>query len=373
MVRLSMIRLMLFLLLMVPSLSVADQMKKIQIGDDYFAAESKLNFVMQNIKDAFLFGQYITVTAALNGELHALGQIVEIESNINGEVYAVAQDIIISNKVGGDVNLIAGDIKIENVISGDVRAIGKRVSLNSPIDGNVILLAENVSINSVIQGDVLLIADELTWGPEANIKGSVTIYKNPKMADTNIDIPLSVISQDRILIKLLSYDDDGEDDFWSLNYTWRLVIAALITASITATTFAIAPKFFGDVVVVSKTQIRKHLLIGFISISALVGSVFVLGATIVGLILIPVVFVFLLILLSFALLPGSYVVGLKLMKLFGLSDAMNKTSVFLITFLGIGVTGHLIAIPFVGWILLLFLTFFGVGVIASGFYNRRIS
>ncbi len=362
-----------FLLLMVPNLAAADQAKKIQIGNDYYSASSNLRLAKKNIKDAFLLGEYITVNTQLDGELHALGRVVVIENDINGEVYAAAQDIIISNEVSGDVSLIASDIKIHDVISGDLRAVGKQILLDSAINGNVSLVSKSVVINSLIQGDVVLIVDEMAFGPEAIIKGTVTIFKNPRTADTNNNIPSSVISPDRIIVKPLSDNFSDQNSFWNLDYAWTLLAVALIAALIASIMFTVAPKLYGNVIAVPKNQIMRHIMIGFISISALVGSIIVLGVTILGLILVPLVFISLIVLLLLAPLPGSIIIGIKLKSIFGFGETLSIPTVFLTTFLVINMMGYFVLIPVVGWILMFLLILFGIGVIASRLYYRRSS
>lgn len=125
--------------------------------------------------DVFASGGTITMLGKIGGDVRALGGNVIVHSDVGGDVILGGGQVSLTGpRIGGDVAIGAGSVRIEVPIAGDLRIAGGQVYINAPIEGNVLIKAENV-----------------TFGQDARIAGTLT-YSATAKADIPADSVLGV-------------------------------------------------------------------------------------------------------------------------------------------------------------------------------------
>lgn len=72
----------------------------------------------------------------IDDDLVALGSKVTIEGTVKGDVFAFAGDILIKGRIEGEVIPCGGNITIDDTVTGPVRAFGGNIAHNGFIKGN---------------------------------------------------------------------------------------------------------------------------------------------------------------------------------------------------------------------------------------------
>lgn len=79
-------------------------------------------------------------------------------------------DIPAGQVVDNDLVLMGESPSIDGNVHGDVYVVGSRITINGEIDGSLFLLGDVVQINNVVQGTVSGVALEMTLGSEAALQ-----------------------------------------------------------------------------------------------------------------------------------------------------------------------------------------------------------
>ncbi|TSC51843.1 MAG: hypothetical protein LiPW41_790 [Parcubacteria group bacterium LiPW_41] len=107
--------------------------------------------------DLFAVGGNVTVSSQILGDVRIGGGTIIITGDIAGDAVIGGGQITLSGKsVGGDVAIAGGTVRVDSEVKGKAKIAGGKIYINAPIDGNVDIKAEN-----------------LTLGPNANIKGNL--------------------------------------------------------------------------------------------------------------------------------------------------------------------------------------------------------
>ena len=193
-----MFRTLLTITVLAATLAMAAPSTDLLFGGDYFAAGPTAELAQPNARDAFLAGEYATVTAAVAGNVHAAARTVRIDGPVGQNLYAVGQDVLITQAIAGHASLGGYSIRIDDNIGGNLRAGGRNLTLNGTVGDNALLTAKDLHIQGTIEGDALINTDNLTFGPDAQINGKITLYQRD--SDSRA-IPESVAEKYRLTVK----------------------------------------------------------------------------------------------------------------------------------------------------------------------------
>ena len=364
-----MFRISLMLALFAPAFAMADAESAISFDGDYFAAGNTVETAQPGPNDVFLAGEYATVTTPVQGNVHAMARNVRVHASVAGNLYAAGQDILITQTVTGNASLGGYTIEIDNNIGGNLRAGGTNLTLRGTVDGTAIITAKNLHISGTIEGDALLNAKNITFGPNAQIKGQITLYQGDH---ENSAIPSSVAPKDRITIKK-DADWDREDHSmpWSFaDFFSGIGLGIIILLTAIAVVFStIAPTATTKISELGKGSIGRSWWIGFLTFSVLIGSAIVLAMTIIGLLATPVIALIVALTALAGLVAGAYGLGARLTQLVGRDAALSKLAVLRDALTGI-ITAVLIQfVPFVGWIALWLVVLFGIGLLSRWLFQ----
>lgn len=95
-----------------------------------------------------------------------------------GDVFSVARDLTVDRKVEGTLSA-AGEVVIltrDAEVKGDTWIAARRAAVEGEIEGDLSIRAQEALINGKVKGDVSFYGLDLTLGPDADIRGSVTYY-----------------------------------------------------------------------------------------------------------------------------------------------------------------------------------------------------
>ncbi|TPW28782.1 polymer-forming cytoskeletal protein [Martelella alba] len=184
------------LLVFAPAMASATE--PLVFGGDTYDSGQTPTLSEASPRSAFVAGATASITAPVARDAHLAAGQVSIDAAIGGDVYAAGFWVRIDDSVGGDVTASAYSITLGNQASagGNVRAAAREVTIDGPVHGSLLLASQYATINAEVTGDVMILAEEIHFGPNAKIDGSL-IYVSAK----DVDIPASVISPDRVVHK----------------------------------------------------------------------------------------------------------------------------------------------------------------------------
>ncbi len=333
------------------------------------------------------------------GNAYLLAADMTVAVPIMGDIIALAGGMVTSALVTGDAMLFGGSIDVRKGITGDLRAIGARITVEDGVMGDITALGGTITVHSTpayawIGGARVT----LTNGAE----GDVTIYGSTIVLGGTFEGDIDVVASDRITLEegtvingSLRYDapqqvevPEGVTVAGGVTYTGK----SYLPTTEEAYTFAIAGVVLFFLIKILAAVIAAGLLAGIFPVFAqavadrtLSYSVnrFLMLTALGFAILVAAPVLILLLLLSFAgaivaiVLLAAYILLLLLAYLYAaviagaaLSRAISKRSAFLwrdavFGMLALSLVG---LVPYLGWIVILFLVATAAGAIASFFY-----
>ena len=334
------------------------------IGDDVFLAGNDVVHKESGADDLFMAGETLRVEAPISGTAHMAGRLIVFETDVGADVYAAGMNIEVNGAVSGDATLAGYDVIVAAPIGGDLRAAASKIRIDAPISGTAVLTGEVVTLNSVIDGDVALTAGDLVFGANSRINGTLTIYdENPD----RIDVPESVAAVERIERRAI--EQWSEDQFYIVSRpSWYQLVGGfiggiLVVAAVATLLVAIAS---GPVARLRERALDKPFRVvwfGFLSLSAVIGSGFVLAMTVIGLLILPAAVIAAVVLALIGYVLGTYILGVGVWGAIGKPMPANLGTKAIAALIGSTLAGLIGLVPFLGWLFILALVLIGVGAL----------
>ncbi|MCP5038410.1 MAG: hypothetical protein GY945_12525, partial [Rhodobacteraceae bacterium] len=252
------------------------------------------------------------------------------------------------------------------------------IELNNSVGDAALLAGETLFINATIAGDLGIAMDEVEFGPEAVVTGELHIYSGDPEA---VEVPEGVAPSDRIVLHqseewqgMMADSDMGHQPESAWQKFRGLVGGILIVTLLTTILAALAPGFVAGLRDRALASPVRTGWIGFLALSATIGSLVVFAMTGFGLLLVPVSIIAALLLAVVGYLVGTYVLGVAVMGMLGrdLPDSLGDRAI--VAFAGATAAAVIALIPFIGWLFALALGLVGAGALivrwfAPGFYT----
>lgn len=351
------------LLALTLSLPAAAQTEEVlEIGGDVYRAGQTVTLDAPGADDAWLAGETVRALADLGGDLHAAGRWVTVEGAVGGTVHAGGQIVTLEGAVAGDATVLGMEVTLGDV-AGDVRAMGSEVTLRGDIGGYAIAGGEFVRVEGRIAGDLLVSARDLDFGPDAEVAGEIRLYEEE---DGALDVPGGVAEPDRITRRTVEEWETEMSDYSPVSTRWlvgKFLWGVMMVTALAALIAAIMPDRLARFREAVLERPVRGLVIGFLGLSALIGSVFVFGMTLVGLLLVPGI---LLVagLAGFAgYVIGAYVLGVAILRQAGRELPASFADRAIAGGVGALAAALIALLPFLGWLFVLALTLTGFGAI----------
>lgn len=351
-------------------------------GGDMFIAGTQASATLTAPRDVLAAGGSVVLTGSVAQDTHATGFSVEIEADTAGSVYAAGAMVTLRGTVGQDLTVTGGTVRTATsaTVAGNLRASGGLVTIEGPVTGALTASGGEVVLNTTVAGDVVLSGQTVSFGPKAQIAGSLR-YSAPAV----VIIPASVIPADRVTFTQIDastmYRDMGRMMKDRQFGVWPAFAAVLAVFLLTLGFFIIIGAVFLSFL--PRTVSRLHqtalarpgmtLLAGVLGLSALSGLVPVSAMTVVGVLLLPFVVLAILVVWTLGYILGAYFIALRLLTAFG--GAPNPGMGARLAVLAVGVTAFALLnfVPFVGWMINFAVVLLGVGAMVMDFADRMIA
>ena len=338
----------------------------LSIAQDRYEVGASVRFEGPAVTDLFMAGNRVVVAAPVAGSAHLAGRRVAVEAAVAGDLFAAGYGVQVSAPVGGDATVSGYEVTV-GPVTGNLRAVGAEVSAG-PVGGYALITGADVTLTGAIAGDAVLVADQIDFGPEAKVAGTLTIYAEDP---AQITVPTTVAPAVRVRIERQDSFDKGD---WDQRMpvklpVWRIISGFLtgvvISGLIAALVIAVAPKAVQNWRELALAQPGRAIWSGFLVTSALAGSGFVLMLTIIGVFLLPVMLIITCVAIFAGYTLGSYVLGVGLWLAGGWPMPEGLVGKFGLACLGAFIAGLAWAIPVAGWFFVLALTLMGIGTLAA--------
>lgn len=350
---------------------------------------------------SFVAGRTVLLASSSPGSAYAAGASVVVTAPVEGDLSALGGSVIAAAPIAGDALLIGGSLQSRAAVGGDVRVAGGRISIEGPAAGDLVAFGLSVRDAGRPAGSVFIAAANVTLLDGAG--GPVTLYGNNVLLAGDFADDVTIVSSGRItlaasttIVGTLSYEAPDEAaippsvairggvEFKSTSYlpdvgTSRIlaiisisffllvrIVGALILAGLLAGLF---PRF--ATLMVERTEAARPravlltILLGFAAFVVTPALFLLLTLTFVGigLALLSLVLYALMALLS--LIYAGILLGSFLARRYA-----HRTTVFWHD----GVVGMLLLslvalVPYIGFFVVLFLTFFSAGALLRIFFD----
>lgn len=329
--------------------------------------------------DLYIVATICTIDGTVNGDIFAIGQTINVNGNVNGGVSLAAMNVDINGTVTGGARVAAQTLRVNGSIGRDLIASAYNVNLSqtSEIGGDVNLFSgtgnlggsisgtvtgsiENLTISGTIQENVNIRVDNLTLASSAVIQGNLT-YTSRDTA--NIESGATVAGTTS---QILPEEREGRGLLPG--------IAGLILGGIWG---YLAIFIIGIVLIFTMMRRMKKLALSIryhpgeclgwgalIFFATPIAAILVM-VTVIGIPLGIISLVIWGILLYFAQIPVAITIGWLILSRkrdissHGLLIGALALGLFILYLIG--------SIPIIGWILMLFVIFFGLGSLVTVF------
>ncbi|MBN9316731.1 MAG: hypothetical protein J0I99_13400 [Devosia sp.] len=342
-------------------------------GGDHFIAGQSALVDTPVARDVFAAGYDVALRAPVSGDAHLAGFNVSQGADVVGDLYAAGYSVSVTGNVGGDVTAMGNSVSVTSAqpVGGNVRIAGQTVTLSSGIDGAALVTAQTLTLGGAVKGDLNFVGENLNFGPDARVDGTVTIH-----APRQIAVPASVASADRVKFEQLVTPDysaeAGKTAEHVIRGVWPAVWATgiwwLLLFVVGVVFIALLPRLTQALESAARAHPFRRLGLGFVTLAAVIGLVPVLVMTFVGIFLVPFAVLFVVIVWALAYLAGAYLLGAGIAR--GLVTLETNLRRIVVLALSIVVAGLLGMIPVIGWLLTLVILCFGFGVVASVILGR---
>ena len=304
----------------------------------------------ENIFGKFAIGENIVVNDGDEGDLVVAGREILIDRNSSKRVIIAGERIIIKSR-SKEVYLAGKYIKIDGLVEGNLNIMAKNLYINAPVGGNVRMVVDNavVSEGVIISGDIEIDGD-LLISKGAVVKGDI-YYKD--------ELPVIEGHVMGELVKRTEKSYSYERHFTFIPFKLFSVFYLFI---LTYIIFKLK-KDLGEKRLDRYLNNKSLILFkGFAGLVLIPVAAVLLFITILGFPVGILLILFYMILLFLAVPIANLIIATKYF------DEIN----FLKLLLSSLVITILISLPFIGWLIKLFLILLGLGSIIDRFRNKMI-
>jgi cytoskeletal protein CcmA (bactofilin family) len=303
-------------------------------------------------------GSTINVTGKINGSVIAIGSTINIGGEITGSVRVAGSSVTVTGTIGGDLVTAVNDIDIEKsaVIGRDLVFAGRSIDIDALINEEITGWGGRVTIADIVGGNVEIGVDELTIASSADIAGDLiyysdenaTIESGARIGGTTVHEPAKYKMPDFPIIR----------DFW----IWGSVIAFFMTLIPGIAVILIAPKRSRAVAASIKARPLLSLGWGILLLIATPIAILILCVTIIGIplgIIGAIIYVLAIFFsqVAFGLFLGYWILGY-------FSNVESRGMLVLAFLLGFVLLGMVRLIPYIGPVIWVVTTVFGIGAMA---------
>lgn len=346
-------------------------------GSDTFLAGPAVTETVETSGDAFVAARTAVAGGVVGGDLHVMGFDVTVSTDVAKDLYAIGNSVVVLGKVAEDMTVAAFSIRTNKdaLTTGNARLFANSVTIEGPVQGALLVTAQDVVLNAPIEGDVRVTAATITFGPDAEVNGTLTYSTKEK-----ITVPDRVADPERVVFeKLTSFDT------WNEMRDMRREMPMLPTAAAMVSGFLISLLFFVALGALMLGFMPKRLeklrksviaapgqsmVLGIIGLSILFGMVPIVALTVIGLPFVPFVILGIVVTWTLGYALGAYSIAMRLFAGFGGETDPSSVAKLVIFAIAITFIALLNFIPFVGWVANYTLVLLGIGALTRAVFQR---
>jgi len=338
-----------------------------RFGGDAYVGGRNVVVTGEPVDDLFAAGRSVTATVEIEGSAHMAGQNVTLEGRVGENFYGLGQDIDVDAPVAGDVTIAGQNLTITEPVSGDLRAAGQSIELRAPVAGSAVIGGEDVRIDASVMGDMALAAEDVDWGNDARVEGDLHVYTDTPDA---VEVPDRVAGSDQVFVHETREFEDMHAmpvmERPSLLQRLRNWIGGVIVVGLLGTLFAaIAPNFLAGLRARAIARPVFTGVVGFVGLSALIGSVVLLAMTGFGILLIPLSIVAAVLLALTGYVIGTYALGVWATGVAGRGEPASTGDRAVAAFSGAAIGALIGLIPWLGWLAVMAIFLVGGGTLVA--------
>lgn len=351
---------------LLPTASLADQVN-LTFGGDTYAAGQNTTINEPAGRDAFAAGYNVSLSAPVTGSAHVAGYNVNVTAPVGADLYAAGFAVTVTGAVARDITAMGNTVVVNSTVPvpGNARLAGASLVVDSPIAGSLLASAATLTINAPISGDFSFYGETISFGPNARVDGKVSIQ-----APKEIAVPATVASADRVTFQQITTPDyTGEAGKVAETFVrgiwfaiWATIIWWLLLFVVGAAFISLAPRLVADLSAISAVRPFRRIGVGTLALASTLGLVMVTAMTIIGLIVLPVVVLYVIIACSLAYLAGVYFIGARIWH--GIRPIETNMQRLLVLAVSLVLGGLVTMIPVLGWPVTLLFLAFGFGLVA---------
>ncbi|WP_339745204.1 hypothetical protein [uncultured Maricaulis sp.] len=294
-------------------------------GDvQYFGGDIDLSGTVDGSVE--IAGGDVNISARIGQDLNAAGGDVTIEGETGGDMHAAGGSVRITVLVGGDLNAAGGDVVIEagTEVAGESKVVAGHVHYAGAAHGNADIEGGQVTLSGTFDGDVEVRAEEVILLSTARVAGLLTVRSpgEPEIADGAMvgssDYQIEPFNFGTKHFNDLDFDTDGP---W-MHGPWNVIGAPFrfLGGAFAGSAFLLgllavllAPRGVAGVAAAFRRRPLSAGVIGFISLAmspvVVVMVTILLALTVVGALLIPLLWLLYLPILFLAFAFGGVAFG----------------------------------------------------------------
>jgi cytoskeletal protein CcmA (bactofilin family) len=292
------------------------------------------------------------ISGDIEGDIWIAAQSITIDANITGSTVIAAQQIDIDGVLNGEILGMCEEFKISenSQIKNNLLFYCKELSINGPLSKNAEGMCQYLYINSKIDGNVDATLEKLELGPNASIAGNLN-YKSEVLIEKGKETKII----GKVFHKLPEPKKIESSVHWKIIFRIIGIISYMIIGCIIILPFK---KHTNMVILEHKKNLLLSLLIGFISFVLLPIIILILCVTIIGAPLGLLIMMFFFIIWYISPIFLMTYIGQLIIGIFK-KDATG--SLFCSFVIGLVVLELLRMVPYIGFLVTVFIWFAGVG------------
>lgn len=240
-------------------------------------------------------------------------------------------------KIGEDVTIDKGT-RVNSVV-----AINGQITVSGTVDGNVVVIGNSVVLtkSAVVEGNVVSVGGVIAVGTGADIRGTLTEINSSNVSD--------------VVTTLLSDEWEGWSWIWAI-FSLIIFFSILIIGILLA---ALLPGPVHTVGHAMQKETLKVSLWGLLALILIVPLAVLLTVSVIGIVLIPLEIMLVVCAALMGFIAVAQLIGQKVCTLF----KGSRPRIIRETFWGLVIIWLIGWIPYIGWMLKVFILTIGLGAV----------
>jgi cytoskeletal protein CcmA (bactofilin family) len=328
-----------------------------EVKNDLIVAAGRVRIDGDVDGDLIVFSSSLTVNGHVKGDIIAFAAETIVNGPVDGNVRTWCQSVSLNSTVGKNVMAWTGQLDMDEKadVGGSMTLFSGSAELDGRVGGDVLALVGELTMNGRFDRDVTIRGDRFTIGPTAEIKGQ-TKYEGRRQPDIAAGAKLASPIQ-------ITVPKRGPD-YTRVNYYWHQVLLWGASFLFGLVLLLIVPGFFSHTVQESK-RVGPAVGFGALFLFATPIAIIIACVTIVGLgVGISTIFLYAIAIYAAQVFIGSWL-GEKLLGYSaGIGAAVGRLA------LGLAILRALRMIPYMGPLVGLIITIWGLGALVLAAYDH---